>query len=159
MTKVRINEYFLVYKRETADLVRRTLRQKYIAGVKSGIGGEPPLARVDLLSPPQIYMFDLTFYEGQVDTPIWIYTSDDFGILNLHLRFSDEQGNLIESGDAAGWTGDPDCWFYFTTACAPSGRAVILSAVATDGLGNIGLLSEQITVHDHIGGPPRARNS
>jgi hypothetical protein len=110
------------------------------------VQGEPPLARADLLPPPQVWLFDLHFFDGQADNPIWIYTSNEFGFLNLHLRFSDGQGRLIERGDAAMWPGDPQCWFYFTTACVPSGTTVILSAVATDALGNVGMLSQPVTI-------------
>jgi hypothetical protein len=159
MTKVWINKYYLAYQREMAKCVRQVVRQKYIAGVKSGMGGEPPLARVDTLPPPQIYSFDLHFFDGQAEQLILIWTSDDFGISSLRLRVSDEQGNHIESGYAAMWPGDPDCWFYFTTACVPPGTTVILSAVATDALGSIGMLSERTTVRHESSYPPLAENS
>jgi len=94
LSKVFVDESILDYQWEMAEIVGRIIKQKFIAGVKSGSVVEPPLAQADLLPPPKIERLDLEFYDGRVKDFISIYTSDDFGIVNLYLIFRDEQGNL-----------------------------------------------------------------
>ena len=129
-----------------AELVRQVIKENFIAGVKSPGVGELPLAQLDLLLPPKIERLDLFFYEGRADNLIWIHTSDEFGIVNLYLIFKDEQGNLIERGDAIPWPDEPNRWGYVTTASVPPGTAVTIYAVATDTLDGVGARSEQITI-------------
>jgi len=107
---------------------------------------EPPLAQPDLLHPPKIERLDLEFYDGRVKDLISIYTSDDFGIVNLYLIFRDEQGNLIERGNATEWPDEPNRWGYLTRAAVPSGRSVNVHAAAMDSLGAVGALSQSKTI-------------
>ena len=146
MTKVILSESLLDYRREMAEIVRQTVKENYIAGVKTFHSGERFPAQVDLLPPPKIEMIELTSYKGQVGDLILLATSDDFGMMNLHVVIQDDQGNLIESGDAAQFEDCSDCWDYMATASLPSGTSVIVSAVATDCLWGVGSFSERIKI-------------
>jgi hypothetical protein len=139
MTKVLFDGFILNYQRQMAEIVGEIIKEKFI-------GGESSLAQVDLLPPPKIERLDLFFYEGLADNLIWIYTSDDFGIVKLHLIFKDETGNLIERGDAIPWPDEPNRWAYVTTGSVPHGTAVTVYAAATDGFGGMGARSERITI-------------
>jgi hypothetical protein len=144
----------LEYRQAIADLARQCIQSRHIAGVKTYTGKDPSLAQVDLLPPPRIEMIHLMIYEGHVDDLIMLATSDDFGIENVHVVIMDDQGTIIESGDAEPWPVDPGLWNYMTIAAVPSGTSVIVSAAATDRLGGVGVRSERITVNDHTWDPP-----
>ena len=129
-----------------AEIVRQTVKENYIAGVKTFYSRERFPVQVDFLPPPKIEMIEATTYKGQVDDMILFATSDDFGMTNLHVVIQDDQGNLIESGDASQFNDCSDCWDYMTTASVPSGTSVIVSAVATDCLWGVGSLSTKMTI-------------
>ena len=154
MTKVRISEYFLIYQTDMAELVRESVREKYIGGVKSHYHDEPPWIPPDLLPPPQIEKLEQFFYEGHANDVFSIYTSDDFGLISLVLTFQDEHGNLIESGDAFEWPDEPNHWAYLTSVAVPEGTVVTVTAVAIDGFGGMSSRSLQVTVRQHKWGPP-----
>jgi len=146
MTKVILSKALYDYRREMAEIVRQTVKEGYIAGVKTYYSRERFPAQVDLLPPPKIDMIELTSYKGQVNDLILLATSDDFGMSNLHVVIQDDQGNLIESGDASQFDDCSDCWDYMTTASVPSGTCVIVSAVATDCLWGVGSLSTRVRI-------------
>jgi hypothetical protein len=145
MTKVLITEYFLAYQRGMDEFVRQIVKEKYIAGVKSGGHAEPSWIPADLLPSPKVESLDLDFYEGRVDDIISIYTSDDFGIINLYLILKDENGNLIESGNAIDWPEEPNRWAYITRVTVPAGTSVTVHAAVIDGFGGMSTRSERIT--------------
>jgi hypothetical protein len=93
-----------------------------------------------------VNVIEISTYKGQMDDLILLATSDDFGMMNLRIVIQDDQGNLIESGDAAQFEDCSDCWDYVATASVPSGTSVIISAVATDCLWGVGFLSTRITI-------------
>lgn len=65
---------------------------------------------------------------------------DNFGVSNVHVVIRDQQGNIIESGDAFHELNSPDIWNYLTTV------SVIVSAAATNRVGCMWVLSEEITI-------------
>lgn len=144
MTKVLINNFFLAYQRGMEEFIRKIVKEKYIAGVKSGGHGEPSWITPDLLPPPKIESLDLDFYEGRVDDFISIYTSDDFGIVNIFITIQDENGNLIESGNAFDWPEQPNRWAYLTSVPVPDGTPVTVQVAVIDGLGGMSGTSENL---------------
>jgi hypothetical protein len=146
MTKIILSEALRDYRREMAEIVRQTVKEKYIAGVKTFYSRGLFMTQTDLLPPPKIEMIEVTTYKGQIDDLILLATSDDFGMANLRVVIQDDQGNLIESGDAAQFDDCSDCWDYMTTASVPSGTSVIISAVATDCLWGVGSLSTRMRI-------------
>lgn len=146
MTKVILSKAVLDYRREMAEIVRQTVKENYIAGVRTFYSRERFPVQADLLPPPRIEMFELASYKGQVDDLILLATSDEFGMMNLHIVIQDDQGNLIESGDAVQFDDSPDCWDYMATGSVPSGTSVIISAFATDCLWGVGSLSTRIRI-------------
>jgi hypothetical protein len=54
MTKVYVTQSILDYQQEMADLVRQTIKEKFIAGVKAARRGEPLFFQVDLLPHPSL---------------------------------------------------------------------------------------------------------
>ena len=123
MTKVILSESLLDYRREMAEIVRQTVRENYISGVKTFSSSRLFPAQTDLLPPPKIELIEVTAYKGQIDDLILFATSDDFGITNLRIVITGDQGKLIESGDAAQFDDSSDCWDYMATASVPSGTS------------------------------------
>jgi hypothetical protein len=146
MTKIILSEALRDYRREMAEIVRQTVKEKYIAGVKTFYSRGLFMTQTDLLPPPKIEMIEVSTYKGQVDDLILLATSDDFGMTNLRVVIQDDQGNLIESGDAAQFDDCSDCWDYMTTVSVPSGTPVIISVVATDCLWGVGSLSTRMRI-------------
>jgi hypothetical protein len=136
----------LGYREAMAEMTSQCIKNRYIAGVEIFVGEDPSLAQVNLLPPPRIETIDLVIYEGHVDDLIVLGTSDDFGIGNIRVIIQDENGIVIESGDATPWPDYSGFWDYMTTASVPSGTSVVVSAVATNMLGALGTCSERIVI-------------
>jgi len=148
MTKVILTESLLNYRREMADLVRQTVKESFIEGVKSlSLGSEESFpSQADLLLPPRIEVIELSLYHGHIGDPIFFATSDDFGIWNVHVVIKDVKGNLIESGDASQFEDCADYWDYLATVSIPAGTCVRVYVSATDGLWCVGLSSAGTTM-------------
>ena len=58
----------------------------------------------------------------------------------------DDQGNVIESGATFEEPVGSAFWGYFANVAVPSGTSVIVQAVATDHLGEVGVLSRWTTI-------------
>jgi hypothetical protein len=141
----------LGYWQEITETTSRSIKSRYIAGIRTFTGDDPVLAQDDLLVPPRIDFISLEIYEGHVDDLIMLDTSTDFGIGQIRLTIRDEQGNLLESGDAAPWPDDPRFWDYLTKVPVPASTTVIVTATAMDVLGGVGRLSKRVTLNQDIG--------
>ena len=146
MTKVILTQALFNYRRGMVALVRKTVRENYIAGVKTYRSPESVLALPHLLPSPKVEVIELTDYQGQIGDPIFFATSDDFGMSNLYVVIRDDQGNVIESGDAAQFDDCSDCWDYRATVAVPPGTSVTVYAIATDSLWGAGALSQGTTI-------------
>lgn len=146
MTKVRLTQSLFNYRKGMVDLVRQTVRENYIAGVNTYHSQEKVLALPHLLPSPKVEIIELTDYHGQIGDLIFFATSDDFGMSNLYVVIRDDQGNVIESGDAAQFDDCSDCWDYRATVAVPPGTSVTVYAIATDSLWGAGALSAQLTL-------------
>ena len=65
MTKVLIHPSLLDYCKELADIVSQTIKENFIAGLKTRQREEPSWLPADLLPPPKIERFYLELYEGR----------------------------------------------------------------------------------------------
>jgi len=91
------------------------------------------LSVADFLNLPSVEEVDLSAYEGQVNDSIKIITSDDFGVVNLHVAISNNQGGaIIESGQAIEYPVGTGRWNYTATAAVTPGTAVTIEVTATD---------------------------
>jgi len=130
-----------------AEAVSDTIKASFIEGVKTFVTEERFLTTTpELLPPPKIEVIELTSYQGNIGDLIFLATSTDFGIWNLHVVIRDDKGNIIESGDAFPFGDAPDCWDYVATATVPSGTSVIVYATATDGFWGVGALRTTGTI-------------
>ena len=139
MTKVRLSQSFLNYRKEMAEAVSDTIKASFIDGVKTFVTEDRFLATSpELLPPPKVEVIELTSYQGNIGDPIFLATSADFGIWKLRVVIRDDKGNIIESGDAAPFEDASDCWEYIATVSVPSGTAVTVYATATDSFWGVG---------------------
>ena len=146
MTKVFIDAFGIAYRKQIAETVCEIIMGRHIAGVTARGCPEPPLSQVNLMPPPMIEIIDLTIYEGNVNDLILLAASDLFGIWNVHLTISDDQGNIVESGDAVEEPVGSGIWKYFANIAIPSSTSVIVHAAATDSLGGVGTLRTGRTI-------------
>jgi|KBSSwiStaDraftv2_1062776.scaffolds.fasta_scaffold34043_3 hypothetical protein len=147
MTKVILSQAVLNYRREMAEAVSDTIKASFIDGVKPFVTEERFLTTSpELLPPPKIEVIELTNYQGNIGDLIFLATSADFGIWNLHVVIRDDKGNVIESGDASPFEDAPDCWDYVATVAVPSGTSVTVYATATDRFWGVGALRTTGTI-------------
>ena len=147
MTKVILSQAVLNYRREMAEAVSDTIKASFIDGVKPFVTEERFLTTSpELLPPPKIEVIELTNYQGNIGDLIFLATSADFGIWNLHVVIRDNKGNVIESGDASPFEDAPDCWDYVVRVALPSGTSVTVYATATDRFWGVGALRTTGTI-------------
>ena len=140
MTKVYFASSVLDYRQDMAETVRQVIQEKFIAGVKTFTSRDPLLSGPDLLPPPRIEVIELNFYQGQVDDEIMLWISSDFGLARVGVVIMDEQGNVIERGEAEPFSESAEYWSYVAEVPVPSGTFVIVQAAAIDCLGGVGVL-------------------
>ena len=146
MTKVKLSESVLNYRRGMAEAVSDTIKANFIDGVKTFVTEERVLTFPELLPSPKIEVIELTNYQGNLGDPIFLATSTDFGIWKLHVVIRDDKGNIIESGDAAPFEDAADCWEYIVTVAVPSCTSVTVYATATDGFWGVSALCTTGTI-------------
>ena len=138
MTKVLMNIDLLGYQMAMKDALRQVIQENFIGGIRQAERVEPPLACENLLPPPYIMYLSLEAYEGQGDDFIGVVAYHDFGIHAMHITILDEQGNLIETGEASPFPNDPELWEYLPTIRVPAGTAVTVHVTAIDCMGGVG---------------------
>jgi hypothetical protein len=101
------------------------------------------LAVADYLSEPTVESVYSDGYNGQIGNEIIITASDNFGVVQVKVVLSANQGAWVEEGlavvDPAG-SGD---WIYTATTEAPAGAEVTINVFATDRPGGKGLNTSQ----------------
>jgi len=91
------------------------------------------LGVADFLNLPSVDEVKLSAYQGQVGNNIMIVTSDDFGVVNLHVEIANTQGGvLIESGQAIEYPVGTGQWNYTAQTAVPAGTRVSIKITATD---------------------------
>lgn len=114
-----------------ADPAKKDLYQAEAQSRKLGILA---LCVADFLNPPQIDQIDLSAYTGQAGQVIRVIATDDVEVVGVQVRITDANGALVEEGQAVSQGGGS--WIYTTTAQAPAGQAINVTATATDRPGN-----------------------
>ena len=84
----------------------------------------------DFFNPPSITSIDALNYTGRAGQPVRITAEDDFGVVRVHVELSDEQGIVIESGDAV-QNGNRQ-WTYTSQQIIDTGTLVQFQVTATD---------------------------
>lgn len=94
----------------------------------------------DWFHAPVIAAMDLSCWTGRAGEPIRIMALDDVMVKRVTVSISDEQGRLLERGEA-----DPedDEWWVYTTTQAVAGHPRV-TAVAEDLPGNTTQVEEQL---------------
>jgi hypothetical protein len=90
------------------------------------------LTVADFLNAPAIGAIDMSAYSGQAGTPIYITTSDDFGVVTVNVTIRNSVGDVLESGSAVESVASSDRWTYTTGAAIPAGTEVHVQVIAID---------------------------
>ena len=146
MTKVYFASSVLDYRRDMAETVRQLIRENFIAGVKRFMGDDPRISQPDLLPPPRVEAIELSFYQGRVDDEVMLWVSSDLGLAHVGVVIMDEQGNVIERGEALPFPESDECWSYAACVALPAGTTVTVHAAAVDCLGAVGRLRAHATI-------------
>ncbi|HSL28176.1 MAG TPA: hypothetical protein VK900_03160 [Anaerolineales bacterium] len=151
MTKVTLHPALVQYRQDMAEMVHQIRRENRLAGVapaparRDVVSSDPCLA--GLLKPPRIERLDLCILDrgARLDGYIHVNTSDEFGVMEVHVSLTDERGKHIESGYAMRNEYWPGHWGYMPRAHVPSGSSITVHAVARDHLGGVGMRSASTT--------------
>jgi hypothetical protein len=95
------------------------------------------LCVADFLNLPSIEEVDLSAYHGQAGDPIKLVTSDDFGVVNVHVLIANALGTILESGNAVEAPAGTGHWTYAATAAVAGGTTVTVRVTATDRPGGV----------------------
>lgn len=104
------------------------------------------LCVADFLKGPAIEEVDTSAYNGHDGSPIGILTSDDVGVVNVHVTITDGNGTTIESGNAVESVIGTGHWSYMATASIAPGIPVNINVVATDRPGGTAVQSIPYTI-------------
>ena len=90
------------------------------------------LTVADFFNAPTIHEVDLSAYNGQAGDAIKVEAMDDFGVMNVHVAITDDQGASIESGNAAETAPGSGLWVYTAASAVSAGTTVNINVVAVD---------------------------
>lgn len=90
------------------------------------------LTVADYLNAPEIESVGIADYSGQTGDPIQIVARDDFGVTNVQVTISNQQGEPLETGQAVELPAGTGRWTYVAANSIPSGMSVNIRVVATD---------------------------
>ena len=136
-----MNIYLLDYQQEMKETLRQAVQYNYVQGVRRPERADPLQPRLHLeevLPPPEIQLIALYDYDGQGDDFIGIIAYHEFGIHSMRITIHDDQGNLIEAGDAYPYDDNPNLWSFFPEVRVPLGTPVTVHVTAMDCIGGIG---------------------
>jgi hypothetical protein len=97
------------------------------------------LCVADFLNLPSIKDVDLSAYHGQPGDTIKLITSDDFGVVNVHVVIANALGTTLESGNAVEAPAGTGRWTYAATAAVADGTTVTVKVTATDRPGGVAI--------------------
>jgi hypothetical protein len=93
----------------------------------------------DFFNAPVIHHVDVFGYSGNIGDTISILASDDFGVAKVHVAISDDQGNMIENGEAVETAAGSGQWHY--TATVQGQPVVKIQVVAMDRPGGTAVMN------------------
>ena len=115
-----------------ADPVTKSLYE-----AKAKAEGQPVFSLIiaDFFHAPVISEIDLSHYTGHANQPIRITASDDFEVVNVAVRITNTNNDVVEEG-AAVHNSSNGAWTYQTTTELPADERVSIEVSATDRPGN-----------------------
>jgi hypothetical protein len=116
-------------------LANPTAKQAYAAAAANGQSAYN-VAFADFFHAPDIAQVDLSGYTGQAGEPIRIKVTDDFKVKTVKVQIHNEDGTLVEEGQATQLGDGPD-WTYTTTSSNPSIIGDKITIIATDNPDNL----------------------
>jgi hypothetical protein len=118
-------------------LANQTTRELYESASEEKDISAFALCVADFLNLPSIKDVDLSAYHGQTGDTIKLITSDDFGVVNVHVVITNALGTILESGNAVEAPAGTGHWSYTATAAVAAGTTVTVKVTATDRPGGV----------------------
>ena len=97
----------------------------------------------DFFNAPVIHNVDVFGYNGNVGDTIHIHATDDFSVAKVHVMIADNQGNMIENGEAVESAPGSSQWIY--TATVQGQPVVKVQVVAVDRPGGTAVMNIEKT--------------
>jgi hypothetical protein len=120
----------------TAALADEATRAFYEALAEASNRNAHSVCTGDYLNAPTIDDLDFSQYHGQAGDRIRITTSDDVGVVEVNVKLTRSDGELIEYGKAVELYDGSGDWEYVATVPVPLGTHIFISAEAFDRPGN-----------------------
>jgi hypothetical protein len=99
-------------------------------------------AVTDFLNAPEIKPLDLSTYKGQVGDKIVIRAEDDFGMADVDVKITADDGTQIEQGKAIEKGLRSGTWIYTATRSVALGSDIFIEVVGLDHAGTEARVSE-----------------
>jgi len=90
----------------------------------------------DFFNAPVVDELDVSEYEGQMGSPIYVRTHDDFSVQMVQIKISDTNGQTLESGIASVEAGTGR-WKYSGQTGIGAGVNIRIQVLVTDRPGNV----------------------
>jgi hypothetical protein len=126
------------------DYVRKVLADPWQRRVYEALGRErnrraDKLVASDFLTPPVVDEIELSGYRGRAGDLIRVLATDDIEVVSVQVTIDTAKGARVEAGPATKVHG---VWRYTTTAAAPAGEPLVITATAKDRPGHDGTRRE-----------------
>jgi len=113
--------------RDAAEYAKGAQTQQVYVDKAESMGRTPyNVAMADFLHTPEILELDVAAWHGEVGQVIRIKVMDDVKVTQVNLVITDSAGVVLEQGAAV--QGENRWWSYTTTATAPDGPRVVVTA-------------------------------
>jgi len=109
-----------------------TIRTFYEEAAKSKNMPVFALTIADFFNAPTIETVDVSAYNGQVGSLIYMLTSDDLGVVSVRVSITNDQGAILENGAAIETAEGTGRWVYTATQAVAAGEDVVVNVIATD---------------------------
>ena len=118
-------------RRAVKDPLLKAVYQTAVKGAQRAFN----IAVIDALHAPVVENIQAENYKGIVDDPILVRATDNFKVARVVVSIADQQGIIIEQGDAIESKNENE-WVYYTKQQNAELSGILITAVATDLPGN-----------------------
>jgi len=102
------------------------------------------VAVADYFNAPIIHEVNVFGYSGNIGDTILISASDDFEVAKVHVMIADDQGTMIENGEAVETAPGSEQWIY--TATVQGQPVAKIQVVAVDRPGGTAVMNIDKTI-------------
>lgn len=125
-------------------MANESVRARYEEAAKNKNIPVFALTIADFFNEPTIQRVDLSAYHGVAGDPIYIYASDDLGVMQVSILITGNANSVLEGGQAVEEIAGSGLWKYETRSGFSEGDQVNLTVTATDRPGGTASVTQSI---------------